>query len=268
MLRFALMLAFAGAVLVSCGRNGPRPQVVEPSPGVDRTTPAIIFPDFGDDDPHEWEGRHPGHYPVHGLDVSRWQGPIDWRTAKASGVSFAFLKATEGGDFADPLFDDHRRGAQAAGVPWGAYHYYYFCRPAREQAQWFIKNVPKGADLPHVLDMEWTPHSRTCTLRPDGRAVRAEAQRFLDILERHYGRRPIIYTTVDFYQDTNIGRLPKTEFWLRSVAGHPRQVYPQAIWRFWQYTGTGLVPGVQGRVDINTFNGTPEHWAAWKAGRS
>ena len=101
---------------------------------------------------------------------------------------------------------------------------------------------------------------------PDGKTVRAEAERFLDILERHYGRRPIVYTTVDFYEDTGIGRLPKTEFWLRSVAGHPRNVYPKAVWRFWQYTGTGLVPGVQGRVDINAFNGSPDIWARWKAG--
>ncbi len=264
MTRFAIMLALAAAVLVSCGRRGPPPQVVEATPGVDRTAPAVIYPDFGDADPHDWDGRHPGLYPVHGLDVSRWQGPIDWRQAKASGVSFVFMKATEGGDFLDPMFEEHRRGAQAAGVPWGAYHYYYFCRPAREQAQWFIQNVPKGADLPHVLDMEWTPHSKTCTLRPDGRTVRAEAQKFLDILERHYGRRPIVYTTVDFYGDTNIARLPKTDFWLRSVAGHPRQVYPGAVWRFWQYTGTGLVPGVQGKVDINVFSGPPEIWAQWK----
>lgn len=266
-MRLLGLIGVVGVLLSACGGSEPRPQATLASSANFLDANLITFPEFGDADPHEWEGRHPGHYPVHGLDVSRWQGPIDWHTARASGVSFVFIKATEGGDVADPLFDDHRRGAQAAGVPWGAYHYYYFCRPAAEQARWFIRNVPKGSDLPHVLDMEWTPHSRTCTLRPDGRTVRAEAQRFLDILERHYGRRPIVYTTVDFYEDTNIGRLPKTEFWLRSVAGHPRNVYPKAIWRFWQYTGTGLVPGVQGRVDINTFNGTPEIWAQWKAGR-
>lgn len=265
-MRLSVLLAFVGIALISCGRQGPPPQVVEQVPGVDRTAPSVIYPDFGDADPHDWEARHPGLYPVHGLDVSRWQGPIDWRQARASGVSFVFMKATEGGDVFDPMFDEHRRGAQAAGVPWGAYHYYYFCRSAREQARWFIQNVPKGADLPHVLDMEWTPHSKTCTLRPDGRTIRAEAQRFLDILERHYGRRPIIYTTVDFYEDTQIGRLPKTDFWLRSVAGHPSKVYPRAVWRFWQYTGTGLVPGVQGKVDINVFHGTPETWTYWKRG--
>ncbi|WP_109312239.1 GH25 family lysozyme [Ruegeria sp. AU67] len=265
-MRTALMLAVLAFATLSCGRSSPPPQQVEAKAFLSTTSPSVIFPSFGDAKPHEWEGRHPGHYPVHGLDVSRWQGPIDWRRAKSSGVSFVFIKATEGGDVADPLFDDHRRGAQAAGVPWGAYHYYYFCRPAHEQAKWFIENVPRGADLPHVLDMEWTPHSKTCTIRPDGATVRSEAKRFLDILESHYGRRPIVYTTVDFYGDTDIARLPKTEFWLRSVAGHPRNVYPKAAWRFWQYTGTGLVPGVQGKVDINTFNGPPEIWARWKAG--
>ncbi|WP_171208841.1 MULTISPECIES: GH25 family lysozyme [unclassified Ruegeria] len=265
-MRSVVTLAVLAFVALSCGRGGPPPQRLEPQAFADTTSPALIFPKFADADPHEWDGRHPGLYPVHGLDVSRWQGAIDWRTARANGVSFVFIKATEGGDVADPMFDTHRKGAQAAGVPWGAYHYYYFCRSAREQARWFIKNVPKGADLPHVLDMEWTPHSRTCRIRPDGRKVRAEAQRFLDILERHYGRRPIVYTTVDFFADTQIDRLPKTEFWLRSVAGHPRQVYPGTIWRFWQYTGTGLVPGVDGRVDINTFNGPPEIWARWKSG--
>lgn len=265
-MRTALMLAVMAFATLSCGRSSPPPQLVEAQSFPDATPPSVIFPAFADADPHEWEGRHPGHYPVHGLDVSRWQGAIDWRTAKQSGVSFVFIKATEGGDVADPMFASHRQGARAAGVPWGAYHYYYFCRSAREQASWFIQNVPKGSDLPHVLDVEWTPHSKTCTLRPDGATVRAEAQRFLDILERHYGRRPIVYTTVDFYGDTNIGRLPKTEFWLRSVAGHPRNVYPKAVWRLWQYTGTGLVPGVQGRVDINVFNGPPEIWARWKSG--
>ncbi len=265
-MRIVVTLLITMIAVSSCGTSNPQPEVSARSFAPTAISPARVYPSFADADPHEWEGRHPGKYPVHGIDVSRWQGPIDWRTAKASGVSFAFLKATEGGDVADPLFDDHRRGASAAGVPWGAYHYYYFCRPAAEQARWFIRNVPKGADLPHVLDMEWTPYSKTCTLRPDGKTVRSEAAKFLNILERHYGRRPIVYTTVDFYQDTNIGSLPKTEFWLRSVAGHPRKVYPNAIWKFWQYTGTGLVPGVQGKVDINVFSGSPEAWARWKAG--
>lgn len=256
MRKFAL-ITFAAAMLFACS----------PAPHPADTPHMAFFTEplpFGDLDPHDWQGRAPATYPVHGIDVSRYQGDIDWRRTRGSGIAFAYIKATEGGDFLDPKFRDHRHGARRAGLRWGAYHYFYFCRPAEEQAQWFIRNVPRDAQaLPHVLDMEWNHRSPTCRLRPDGATVRAEARRFLSILENHYGRRPIVYTTPDFFRDTDIGRLGGTEFWLRSVAGHPNEVYPGKRWTFWQYTGTGVVPGVEGPVDINAFAGTPESWMAW-----
>lgn len=270
-MRIVTVLIVAMLAMVSCGRRAPAPDPVVPASG-DAVREVLMgelvtYPKFGDADPHPWDGRRPQSYPIHGIDVSRWQGDIDWHTARAAGVSFAYMKATEGGDLFDPKFDDHRRGARAAGVPWGAYHYYYFCRPAEEQARWFIRHVPRDAlALPHVLDMEWTPYSKTCTLRPDGTKIRREATKFLAMLEAHYGRRPIIYTTVDFFRETGIGRLHGTEFWLRSVAGHPRTVYPGAFWTLWQYTGTGLVPGIKGKVDINVFRGSPEAWVRWSRG--
>jgi lysozyme len=196
--------------------------------------------------------------------VARYQGDIDWRRVKSAGINFAFIKATEGGDYIDPMFQDHWNGARRAGVRHGAYHFYYFCRPAHEQARWFIENVPRSSsDLPHVLDMEWNHQSRTCRLRPDGATIQSEARIFLDMLEAHYGRRPVVYTTVDFFRETGIGRLRGTEFWLRSVAGHPRSVYPGAFWTFWQYTGTGIVPGIEGLVDLNVFRSSPEIWLRW-----
>ncbi len=226
---------------------------------------AVAFPAFGDSRPHPWDGRAPSAYAVHGIDVSHWQGAIDWRQVRASGVSFAFIKATEGGDHADRLFSDNWQGAARAGLPRGAYHFYYFCRSAEEQARWFIRNVPRDpAALPAVLDLEWNHLSRTCTHRPDPATVRAEAARFLDILTAHYGQRPVVYTTVDFYRETGIGALPGTEFWLRSVAGHPATVYPGQRWSLWQYTGTGIVPGIRGPVDINVFAGSRADWTRWR----
>ncbi|PSL22300.1 glycoside hydrolase family 25 protein [Shimia abyssi] len=269
-MRLFYLLCAVVLLVSACGRQAPQVaphKYTEPvQPVAQPISQFLTYPKFGDADPHEWAGRAPGSYPIHGIDVSRWQGAIDWNIARRSGVSFAFIKATEGGDVADPKFDLHRRGAQAAGVPWGAYHYYYFCRSPEEQARWFIKNVPRGSTLPHVLDMEWNPRSRTCQRRPNSREVLSEARRFLNIIEAHYGRRPIVYTTVDFYRDTGIGRLGGTQMWLRSVSGHPSQVYPGASWTFWQYTGTGLVPGIEGEVDINVFRGTPEGWARWIVG--
>ena len=100
---FCVVLALA---LMSCGRRAPAPQIVDQPVVAGLSGPSVLYPAFADADPHDWERRRPEHYPVHGLDVSRWQGPIDWRQAKASGVSFVFIKATEGGDVADPMFQD------------------------------------------------------------------------------------------------------------------------------------------------------------------
>jgi lysozyme len=251
-----LALALAAAALTACGN---------PAPDVSRSVASPV-PRFEDHKPHYWTDRTPWHYPVHGVDVSKWQGPIDWPRVRASGAAFAFIKATEGGDHLDEMFAENWRAAAVAGVPRGAYHFFFFCRTGAEQAAWFIRNVPKerGA-LPPVLDMEWNHKSRTCPARPDAATVRAEMGAFLAIVGRHYGQRPIVYTTPDFYRDNALAGMPGVTFWLRSVAAHPREIYPGQDWAFWQYTGTGAVPGIAGRADINAFAGSAGDWRLWLA---
>ena len=252
-----ILSAIAVLLLAACG--GPR-TVVVPNGGGGWIGGAV--PQLGDNAPHSWVGGHPYDHQVHGIDISRWQGNIDWNRARTSGISFAFLKATEGADHTDPEFRRYWREAGNARIPRGAYHYYYFCRSGAEQAAWYIRNVPReGGSLPPVLDIEWT-HSKTCPRRPGSAEILREASNFIAILEQYYGQRPIIYTTVDFYRETGIGRL-NAEFWLRSVAGHPRNVYPGQRWTFWQYTGTGSVPGIRGNVDLNAFAGSANDWRAW-----
>jgi lysozyme len=226
------------------------------------------FPRFHDTAPHAWETKAPWQYPLHGIDVSKWQGAIDWRRVRASGVDFAFIKATEGGDLVDDRFSNNWVAAGRAGVPRGAYHFYYFCRSAAEQARWFMAHAPRerGA-LPPVLDMEWNHKSKTCRGRPAPEVVRSEMRAWKETVAAHYAQRPIIYTTVDFYRENELWRVDGYEFWLRSVAGHPEQVYPGQGWTFWQYTGTGQVPGIVGNTDINVFAGSPTAWAAWLATR-
>lgn len=242
--------------LAACSRS--------PSPG---RGPGVTYgqgsgPRFGDSAPHSWVGGHPYNHEVHGIDISRYQGNINWNAVRSSGVSFAFIKATEGGDWVDPNFRRYWYEAGQARMPRGAYHYFYFCRSGAQQAAWFIANVPRerGA-MPPVIDLEWTA-SKTCPRRPPSHEILREAKIFKDILHRHYGQRPIIYTTVDFYRDNNLGSWPE-EFWLRSVAGHPRIVYPGQQYSFWQYTGTGQVPGIGGNVDLNVFSGSPAAWRQW-----
>ena len=266
------MAAFAMAMLTACGGTGvdgsreyragkleqPASLTVSDhfAPGIPRS--------FGDTRPHSWSGVSPDHYRVHGIDAARYQGRIDWRQVAAGGVSFAWLKATEGADFLDPGYAINAQPARQAGVPVGAYHFYYFCRSPSEQAEWFIANVPRRAgDLPPVLDIEWNHTSPTCRRRPDAATVHAYIREFATIITRHYGTAPVIYTTPDFYAHNNLGALRGYDFWLRAVSAHPSERYPEERWAFWQYTGTGVVSGVSGRVDLNAFAGTPAQWAVW-----
>lgn len=222
-------------------------------------------PRYGDSDPiTAWQGGAPFGFPVHGVDVAKYQGDLDWKTLKQQGVEFAFIKATEGGDLLDPMYAKHTSGARQARIPNSAYHFYYFCTSAKKQAEWFIRNVPRiRGSLPHVLDMEWNPHSPTCKLRPPAEIVRREMEIFMRMIERHYGKRPIIYTTVDFHEENLAGHFKNDSFWLRSVKAHPKVTYPGRPFTFWQYTGTGRVKGATGDIDLNVFYGSRDQWREW-----
>ncbi len=255
MIRLALT-ALALLLLIGCND----------APSDTRATGPMVI---GDRDPVRFKGRQPSSFAVRGMDAARFQTFVDWRRAKAVGIEFAFLKATEGGDLKDPKFRDHWRGAGRAGIARGAYHFYYFCTDPATQARWFIRNVPRtNGALPPVLDMEWNPFSPTCKRRPDGATVRAEMRTWLRTVEAHYGQRPIIYTTPGFYKDAGLARLTGYEFWLRTTAKTPAEAYPGQPWRFWQYTATGQLPGTPGDVDVNVFNGSRADWDTWRAARS
>ncbi|WP_103332457.1 GH25 family lysozyme [Pseudotabrizicola formosa] len=263
-MKFALLLA-AALALTACG--GPR--VVTPDRSVTVAPGTVTSPNFGDRKPHPWDGRAPSAYAVHGTDTSRYQERVDWRTARANGINFTFIKATEGVDDADPKFVEHWTAARDAGVATGAYHFWYHCAPGRPQALNFIRRVPKtrGA-LPPVLDLEWTPFSPTCTRRPPQAELLAEAQVFIDTVARHYGQMPIVYVSPDIFAARELWRLRGVEFWVRSVANHPSKVYPGTRWTFWQYSGTGQIPGKPGDGDLNVFAGSPADWQAWLARRA
>jgi lysozyme len=199
--------------------------------------------------------------PVQGVDVSSWQGDIDWQKAKGAGTAFAYIKATEGGDHLDAKFLENWYAAKRAGVARGAYHFLYWCRPANEQALWFMLNVPVDPDaLPPVLDVEWNSHSATCPKRVSRQVALDTIKTMLDAMEAYTGKRPIIYTDPLFHRDVLEGELAGYQFWLRSVAAEPEQRYGNRSWVFWQFTTTGRVPGIEGKVDRNVFNGEGADW--------
>ena len=226
---------------------------------------AIYSQRFRDAKPINFGKASPRNHAVHGVDVSRWQGEMDWVKLRTQGANFAFIKATDGGDHLDPMFKTNWRRAKEAGIRRGAYHFFYWCRTAGEQADWFIRNVPKepGA-LPPVIDVEYNGES-SCKFKLSRAKTLEKMQVFMDKLERHYGQRPIIYTAPDFYADKLQGEFKNYPFWLRSVAAHPSKRYPDRKWLFWQYSGSGLSQGVNGKIDLNVFHGSERDWHKWVA---
>src|SRR5271165_5614805 len=207
----------------------------------------------------------PHDYPVHGIDVSKFQGEIDWNKVADSGVKFAWIKATEGGDHADERFQANWEGAKAAGVPHGAYHFVYWCRSPMEEIAFFEQVAPVEDDaLPPVLDVEATPTSPTCHRHLTEAGAIADMKVMLEEMERHYGKRPILYTTVDFYQAIlSDGAFMDYPIWVRSTKYHPAVKYGPRPWHFWQYQSDGSVAGIPVHVDRDAFFGTKEQWDAF-----
>jgi lysozyme len=220
--------------------------------------------------PHksQFTGPFPQDFAIRGIDVSKYQGDVDWRAVRSSGVRFAWIKATEGGDRVDPKFWQNWEGAKAAGIARGAYHFVYWCRPWQEEVAWFERNVPVERDaLPPVLDVETTPDSRTCRRVLYRDQVLPELRGMLAELERHYGKRPMIYSSVDFYQAIlRPDELSEYPIWIRSTKYSPHVKYGDRRWHFWQYQSDAFVPGIRGKVDRNAFFGDEKQWTVWLNG--
>ena len=210
-------------------------------------------------------GPFPHDFAIHGIDVSKYQGDIDWAQVKSSGVKFAYIKATEGGDHIDAKFQQNWNGAKAAGVHRGAYHFVYWCRPWHEEMRHFIQTVPKEPDaLPPVLDVEATPESKKCTRRLERGPAVAEMREMLRVMEHHYGKKPVIYTTVDFYEAIlHPSELEDYPIWVRSTKYSPHVKYGSRNWHFWQYQSDAQIPGITGNVDRNAFKGDHQQWLAF-----
>lgn len=198
----------------------------------------------------------PCNYEVHGIDISHYQGKIDWellsqnREAKFP-IHFIFLKATEGGDHGDDTFTQNFGQARKYGFIRGAYHYFIPKTDAHKQADFFIRTVQlaKG-DLPPVLDVETTG-------KQSPQELKTAVKTWLDRVEAHYGVKPILYTSYKFKKrylsDSIFNAYP---YWIAHY--YVDSVRYEGKWHFWQHTDVGTVPGIEEEVDLNVFNGTME----------
>ena len=184
-----------------------------------------------------------------GIDISNNNGDVDWERVVTAGVTFAFLKATEGTSFVDQTYERHRAAAKQHGIKVGAYH---FARPAKsqpgQQAAFFLEHAkPKAGELRPVLDLE-----------DNGGLAAADVQRWargwLDAVERAVGCKPIIYTSPSFWRD----RAGNADFsgyplWHAQYTKRPNADVAGS-WKgytIWQHAQDGAIAGVRGHCDVN-----------------
>jgi lysozyme len=203
-----------------------------------------------------------------GTDVSAVQGHnLDWSKIVASGVRFAFCKATEHTGYVDPTFAENARGGAAAGALIGSYHFFHADADVERQAESYFRVAAALTTLPPVLDLESAGH-----LHPDEVIRRAFA--FVEATEGLWGRPCIVYTADWFWQ--KLGNLDAPELGRRLLwvshygAATPRIPHPwrDAGWAFWQFDGNGgrrFPSGVD--ADFNWFRGTEDDLRALCARR-
>ena len=199
---------------------------------------------------------YPEGYEIHGIDISHHQGDIDWQELKDNGlidkfpVRFIMIKATEGSTKIDENFEDNFYQAREYGFTRGAYHFYSVHSPAKAQAEFFIKHVNlENGDLPPVLDVEHKPKNQT-----DEEFI-SSIKEWLKIVENHYGVTPIIYTYYKFkIQYLNDSFFDAYPYWIAHY--YVEKVEYEGKWKFWQHTDVGKLPGIDGYVDLNIYNGS------------
>lgn len=213
---------------------------------------------------------------VEGIDVSQFQSgvagkvrTVNWNLVKSSGIDFAFIRASYGTTKGDPWFEYNWEAAGAEGIIRGPYHFFRPSQDAQTQAELFVKSVGilRPGDLPPVLDLEWDdnhPDRLRGGLNVD--EYIAAAKIWIDTVYEYFGKRAVIYTTAQFWRDAtgNSDVFRTHPLWVANFVGgqEPRDLpSPWIDWEFWQFTDKGRVPGIEGDVDRNRFNGTLEDLA-------
>jgi len=190
---------------------------------------------------------------IQGIDLSKWNANVNWPVAKAAGIVFAFMKATEGLTFIDSTFNNRWVGCAANGVIRGAYHFLHVGNPV-EQAHDFFNQVGmlSPGDLPPVMD--WESYS-------GGVASPEDALTFLETVEKLFGMTPIVYGGASHLGDAATSEFAKYPLWVANYGVRAPHV-PRAWskWTFWQYTDRQRVAGVghpgSMSCDGNLFNGS------------
>jgi GH25 family lysozyme M1 (1,4-beta-N-acetylmuramidase) len=187
-----------------------------------------------------------------GIDVSQYQGEIDWEKVAASGVRFVIIRATMGLGGTDPNFISNWEGAKKAGLLVSAYHIFFHDESPVKQALAFVQALDgREPDFPLALDVEIPARGN----------YGAQLEDMCLTMEILTGQRPMIYTA-QYIWNTNVGWGPKWHLYPLWVADYdaaaPAMPDGWERWSIWQYSNKGRISGIEGHVDLNLFEGTEE----------
>ncbi|MFT3698831.1 MAG: GH25 family lysozyme [Kofleriaceae bacterium] len=218
---------------------------------------------LGSDTGDSNSGETPGTYArvcapgtvTKGVDVSYYQGTINWTSVANAGIKFAFIRVSDGTGFRDPRFITYWPAAKSAGLIRGAYQFFRPAQNVTAQADILISalgNTYTPGDLPPVLDVEDTGGLSPAT-------VAARIRTWVDYVKGKLGVDPIIYTGKYFWRDQVGGptSFSNNALWIAQYTSLcPDLPAPWTTWTFWQNTSTGTVAGISGQTDLDQFNGT------------
>ncbi len=183
----------------------------------------------------------------YGVDVSAHQGTIDWERVARDGITFVYVKATEGRDFTDERFDENWHGAGEAGLDRGAYHFFTLCSSGADQARHFLDVAPPNRDaLAPAVDLELAGN---CSARPSGVEVNDQLDDFLGPVEKAWGREVVLYVGDDFERVYPVRHQRNRLLWHRRFLLRP----DVDGWLVWQLHGYAHVDGIAGGVDLDVM---------------
>jgi len=196
-----------------------------------------------------------GSSEIKGIDVSHWQGDINWNSVASAGYKFAFCKATQGVGYTDPKFTTNMNNGKSAGLLIGAYH---FATPftngvndACDEADYFIQvagNYLKSGWLRPVLDLEQKPSDVSWS------TLSTWADTWMTRVKSKTSVEPILYVN-SYYANNLDSSLTKYHLWIAHYGVSSPNTGKWSSWDFWQYSSEGSVPGISGNVDLDVFNG-------------
>lgn len=187
---------------------------------------------------------------LRGIDVSKWQGDINWKTVSVSGVDFAMIRSSFGSEHTDECLDKNVKGCEKYGIPYGFYHYTYAktAAEARQEAEFFINNIRKySPEYPIVLDLEEEFYKKMSKNQ-----VTEILTAFMDVIEEN-GYYAMLYNSPNFMKACfDIPKLEKYDIWIACWGGEERlnSLY-DGRYGMWQYSSTGKVKGINGDVDLD-----------------